>query len=179
MRYLPGWILALCLFVAPAALAAQPADVVQGPLCQQCSMDRAKFSHSRMTIEYKDGTTVSSCSLHCIAVELANSIDRIPVLLRVADYDSKELIDAERAIWVVGGSKKGVMTAQPKWAFAGRPQAERFVKENGGSITDFDAVIKAAYLDMYEDTKMIREFREMKRCSHCESHGQAGAKKGH
>jgi len=62
-------------------------------------------------ISYEDGSTAATCSLHCTAVELANSIDKIPVTIRVADYDSKELIDAETAVWVMGGSKKGVMTA--------------------------------------------------------------------
>ena len=126
-------------------------------------MDRGKFNHSRMVIEYEDGTTVGTCSLHCAAVELANTIDRIPVMVRVADYDSKELIDSEKAVWVLGGSKKGVMTAQAKWAFADKGAAERFVKANGGSMVSFDDAIKATYDDMYQDTKMIREFRKLKR----------------
>lgn len=164
MRFLTAFW--LYLLAVPAALAAQPADVLQSPSCHQCNMDRAKFSHSRMVIEYKDGSTVASCSLHCVAVELANSINKIPVSVRVADYDTKQLINAESAIWVIGGSKKGVMTSKAKWAFASRGPAEGFVNENGGSIVGFDEVIKAAYDDMYQDTKMIREFREMKRVRH-------------
>ena len=156
--------------VASVAQAEQTADVLQSPLCQQCSMDRAKFSHSRMVVAYKDGSTAASCSLHCVAVELANSIAKIPVQLRVADYDTKELLDAELAVWVLGGNKKGVMTGKGKWAFADRGPAERFVSENGGRITTFDEVIKAAYEDMYEDTKMIREFRQMK---HAQQHGKS------
>ena len=148
---------------ASAASAPLPADVQQSPSCRLCGMDRGKFSQSRMVIEYEDGSTVATCSLHCAAVELANTIDKIPVMLRVADYDGKELLDADRAVWVMGGSKKGVMTAQAKWAFASRGAAERFIQANGGSIASFDEAIKAAYDDMYQDTKMIREFRKMKR----------------
>ncbi len=55
------------------------------------------------------------------------------------------------------------MTAQAKWAFVSREAAERFIKANGGRIVSFDEAIKAAYDDMYQDTKMIREFRKMKR----------------
>jgi len=66
----------------------------------------------------------------------------------------------------MGGSKKGVMTGRAKWAFASTASAERFIKENGGSIAGFDEAIKAAYDDMYQDTKMIREFRKMKRLKH-------------
>lgn len=156
------------LVVVQVAQAAPPADVRQAPLCQQCSMDRAKFSHSRMVVTYRDGSTAASCSLHCVAVELANSIAKVPVQVRVADYDTKELLDAETAVWVLGGSKKGVMTGKGKWAFAERVPAERFISENGGRITNFDEVIKSAYEDMYEDTKMIREFREM---NHARQHG--------
>jgi len=126
-------------------------------------MDRGKFAHSRMVIEYEDGTTVATCSLHCAAVELANTIDNIPVMLRVADFDGKQLIEADKAVWVLGGGKKGVMTAKAKWAFASRGAAEQFIQANGGSIATFDEAIKAAYDDMYQDTKMIREFRKMKR----------------
>lgn len=153
----------LCLTAVPTASAAQPADVAQAPSCRHCGMDRGKFSQSRMVIEYEDGSTAANCSLHCAALELANSIDNIPVMVRVADYDSKELLDADKAVWVMGGSKKGVMTAQAKWAFATREAAESFVRANGGRIVSFDEAIKAAYDDMYQDTKMIREFRKMKR----------------
>jgi copper chaperone NosL len=161
-------LLALCLYlaVAPSASATPvplPADVQQSPSCRHCGMDRSKFSQSRMIIEYEDGSTLAICSLHCAAVELANTIDNIPVMLHVADYDSKELLDADKAVWVMGGSKKGVMTAKAKWAFASKGAAERFIQANGGSIASFDEAIKAAYDDMYQDTRMIREFRKMKR----------------
>jgi len=163
MRIFLLLIVGLCLMVPSLAPAAPAADIAQAPSCRQCGMDREKFSHSRMLIEYEDGSAVATCSLHCSAVELANTIDRIPVMLKVADYDSKELKDSEKAVWVLGGSKKGVMTAQAKWAFGERSAAERFIKANGGTIVSFDEAIKAAYDDMYQDTKMIREFRKMKR----------------
>jgi nitrous oxide reductase accessory protein NosL len=157
----------LYLSVAPVAWAAPAADVAQSPSCRYCGMDREKFSHSRMVISYEDGSTASTCSLHCTAVELANAIDKVPVTIRVADYDSKELIDAETAVWVMGGSKKGVMTGNAKWAFASREAAERFIKANGGVIASgFDEAIKASYDDMYKDTKMIRDNRKMRRHKH-------------
>lgn len=154
----------LFLFLAVAtATAVQPVDVAKSPACSHCGMDRAIFSHSRMLIEYEDGSAVAICSLHCAAVELAVTIDRTPVMVRVADHDSKELLDAEEAVWVMGGSKKGVMTGQAKWAFATKEAAERFMKVNGGRMAGFDEAMKAAYDDMYQDTKMIREFRKMRR----------------
>jgi hypothetical protein len=149
------------LMAYSVALAAPPADLTTAPLCHQCSMDRDKFGHSRMLIEFEDGSSIATCSLHCAAVELALSIDRMPVRVSVADYNSKTLLDVEQAVWVLGGSKKGVMTAKAKWAFADRKAAEKFIQANGGSTATFDEAIKAAYDDMYQDTKMIREFRKM------------------
>ena len=163
MRIVSLFFAVLFLLTVQAMLAAPMTDVQQSPECRHCGMDRAKFSHSRMVIEYEDGSTVATCSLHCAAVELAVTIDKIPVMVRVADFDSKELLDADKAVWVMGGSKKGVMTALAKWAFADKKAAERFIQANGGKIVSFDEAIKAAYDDMYQDTKMIREFREMKR----------------
>jgi len=159
----------LYMSVAFAAPEIVPDDARQFPACHHCGMDRVKFSHSRMLIEYEDGSQIAICSLHCAAVELANTIDKIPVKLSVADYDSKKLIDAETAVWVMGGSQKGVMTGQAKWAFASREAAERFIKAHGGKMATFDDAIKAAYDDMYQDTKMIREFRKMKHMKHKES----------
>jgi len=166
MRLFSMLALGIFLSVTPAALAASPADVAQSPSCRYCGMDREKFSHSRMLVTYEDGSAAATCSLHCAAVELANTIDKVPAMVSVADYDSKELIDAESAVWVLGGSRKGVMTAQAKWAFASREAAEKFIKGNGGRIVTFDEAIKASYDDMYQDTKMIRESRKMKRHKH-------------
>lgn len=173
MRIFLLLVFGLYLSIAPVAIAAPPADISQSPACRHCGMDRGKFHHSRMLIEYEGGSTVATCSLHCTAVELANTIDKNLLLVSVADYDSKELIEAEKAIWVLGGSKKGVMTAKAKWAFADKAAAERFIQANGGRIAGFDEAIKAAYDDMYQDTKMIREFRKMKRM---QQHGDSAHK---
>jgi len=58
------------------------------------------------------------------------------------------------------------MTKRAKWAFEKKEDAGAFIKDNGGKIAAFDEAIKAAYEDMYEDTKMIREKRKMKMQGH-------------
>jgi hypothetical protein len=131
--------------------------------CLYCGMDRAKFAHSRMLVEYEDGTREGMCSLHCAAIDLAANIDMTPKTINVGDYVTKKLIDAEKAFWVIGGSKTGVMTKRAKWAFEKKEAAEKFVKENGGNISTFDEALKAAYEDMYADIKMIRDRRKMKK----------------
>lgn len=163
------WYVLLCLSLfftvifykaAPAIAAAFNADIASHKSCLHCGMDREKFAHSRMLIEYDDGSAVATCSLHCVAVDLANNIDKTPKAIKVADFSSKELIDAEKAVWVIGGSKQGVMSRNAKWAFAAKEKAEGFVKANGGKISGFEEAIKTAYEDMYNDTKMIRDRRK-------------------
>jgi nitrous oxide reductase accessory protein NosL len=78
----------------------------------------------------------------------------------------KKLIGVETAFWVIGGNKMGVMTKRAKWAFEKKEDADKFIKENGGGMATFEGAIKAAYEDMYTDTKMIRERRKMRKMEH-------------
>lgn len=152
--------IAVAALAPPPVRAEPPADVQKAPSCRYCNMDRDKFGHSRMVVEYEDGKSVGTCSLHCTALELAVSIDGAPKALRVADAKTRQLVDAEAATWVIGGSKPGVMTKRAKWAFADRASAEAFVKENGGQLATFDEALHASYEDMHQDVKMIREKRK-------------------
>jgi copper chaperone NosL len=151
----------LCLLSAQAVFAQAQADIQKHASCQYCGMDREKFAHSRVMIEYDDGSVVATCSIHCAVVDLALNIDKTPKAILLGDYVTKRLIDAENAFWVIGGNKMGVMTRRAKWAFEKKGDAERFMTENGGVLLAFDEVMKAAYEDMYQDTKMIREKRKM------------------
>ena len=137
------------------------ADIQKGPSCKYCGMDRAHFAHSRMVVEYEDGTSLGTCSIHCLAIEIIVNMDITPRSLQVGDYNSKKLIDAEKAFWVIGGNKPGVMTKKAKWAFETKADAEKFIAENGGSPSTFEEAMKATFEDMYADTKMIREKRKM------------------
>jgi nitrous oxide reductase accessory protein NosL len=155
---------ALSLFLAPvgAALAAD-ADIVKHQSCKLCGMDREKLNFSRVYLEYDDGSTEGTCSIHCAAVDLALNLDKSPKTIWVSDFSTRQLIDAEKAVWVLGGKKQGVMTKRAKWAFTEEAAAEAFIQVNEGAVSSFDEVIKNAYEDMYEDTKMIRERRAAKR----------------
>jgi len=155
-------LLAAVLAFSAGAAFAQPADDTKAmPSCPHCGMDREKFAVSRMVIDYDDGKSVGLCSLHCVAVDLAVAIDKAPVAIWVADMPSRKLVNAETAVWVLGGTKSGVMTSRAKWAFADKGAAEAFVKENGGTVVGFEDAIKAAYEDLYKDNKAIREKRKM------------------
>ncbi len=136
-------------------------DIQKAPTCMHCGMERAKFAHSRMFVTYDDGTNVGTCSIHCLAIDLATNIDKTAISIDVGDFNSKDLIDAEKAYWVIGGNKPGVMTKQAKWAFSTKEDAKRFTSTNGGLIATFDEAMKETYNNMYTDIKMIREKRKM------------------
>ena len=158
-----GLLLICSLLFGVSAFAQANPDITLHKSCSLCGMSRDAFSFSRMVIEYDDGTVVAACSLHCAALDLANNIDKTPKSIKVADFNGKQLIDAESAFWVIGGKRPGVMSKRGKWAFEKKEGAEGFIKSNGGALAGFEEAIKAAYEDMYEDTKMIRDKRKMMR----------------
>ena len=166
MRRIFGFMAAILVLSGAAALAQVADDIQKYPDCKYCGMDRQKFAHSRMLIDYSDGSGLGVCSIHCAAVDLAQNIDKDPNVILVADLQSKKLIDAEKAYWVIGGTKPGVMTKRAKWAFEKKETADQFIKDSGGAPADFDQAIKASYEDMYADTKMIRERRKMRKMQH-------------
>lgn len=135
-------------------------DVITHPSCSYCGMDRAKFAHSRIYIIYDDLSSIGTCSIHCAAVDMAANIEKGPASIMVGDYNTGKLIDAEKAVWVIGGKKPGVMTIRAKWAFETDDAADKFMKQEGGVKGDFEKAMEASYEDMYRDTRMIREKRK-------------------
>jgi nitrous oxide reductase accessory protein NosL len=157
-RTATAFVSALALFFGVPAVAADK-DIEKIPSCQYCGMDREKFGSTRMIVEYANGTTIGTCSIHCAAVDLAQSFGKEIKVLRVADYRGGKLIDAEKAHWVVGAGIPGVMAAMSRVAFADKTDAEAFRKDKGGEIGDFDAAITSTYCDMWPDTQAIRSRR--------------------
>lgn len=155
----------VCLFLTSVALshADKAEDIEKHPVCKFCNMDRQQYAHSRFLTDYEDATSFGACSIHCAAIDFALNIDKTPKSFHVGDYNTKKLINAETATWVIGGKKPGVMTVRAKWAFEGKEAADQFIKENGGAIGSFDDAMKASFEDMYVDTKMINERRKAKR----------------
>ena len=155
----------LTLILSPVQGVEPPPanDISKAPSCPLCGMDRNKFNFSRVFIVYDDGSTFGACSLHCAGIDMAVNIDKAPVKIWVGDYNTKDLINGEEAFWVIGGKKMGVMTKRAKWAFGTKEAAEKFIQEFGGGLSNFEGAAKACYEDMYQDTRMIREKRKMKR----------------
>jgi copper chaperone NosL len=61
---------------------------------------------------------------HPLAIDPAQAFDKQPKAILGSDYNKKNLIEAEKAYWVIGGKNPGVMTKKAKWAFADKKDAE-------------------------------------------------------
>jgi copper chaperone NosL len=122
-------------------------DIDQHRDCKHCGMDRKVFGYSRMLVEYKDGKNAGTCSLHCVVTELNSNKSGVVITFKVADLDTRQLIDAEKAVWVIGGSKNGVMTMRAKWAFSTREAAQLFVDDYGGKIATWSEALASAKED--------------------------------
>jgi len=169
MKILAAIIAALLLLPALPTFAAS--DIEDIPACQYCGMDREKFGRTRMLIEYDKGSKIGVCSIHDAAVDLSQSISKSIKTIWVADYNSRSLIDAEQAAWVVGGDLPGVMSGTSRVAFATKEDAAAFQKEHGGELASFDEAIDHTFDEMWKDIKMIREKRaKMKKMKGMQGH---------
>ena len=148
-------VVAAYLVLAGTAYAGINEDVSLHKNCKVCGMSREEFAYSRVLIEYDNGTTVATCSTRCAALDLAMNIGRVPKSVKVGDFNSRTLIDAEKAYWVIGGKKEGTMSARGKWAFLKKSEAESFISRNGGKPGTFQNTLKASFEDLYRDLKMF------------------------
>ncbi|HSM27902.1 MAG TPA: nitrous oxide reductase accessory protein NosL [Thioalkalivibrio sp.] len=137
------------------------------PRCPYCGMDRRKWHHSRHLIHYDDGRVDGTCSIHCTAIALAVNMDLGPQAIYTADFGSdseiKPMVDVTEAIYLIGSALPGTMSARSKMAFAHAAAAELTLATHGGELADFDAALLAAYLDMAQNTVMIRKRRAERR----------------
>jgi copper chaperone NosL len=146
------FIIGVLLFLSgTSALAGD--DIDKHRSCAFCGMDRKAYGYSRMLIQYEDGGSAGVCSLHCAVIELdANKVRAVKALF-VADRDSRLLIDAEKAVWVMGGKKPGVMTQRPKWAFASPTGAGAFIDTYGGKIVTWSEAFAAAREEVSQERR--------------------------
>ena len=152
-RFIALGTLAVALFCIARIGAFAQSDIENHRSCARCGMDRKAYGFTRMLVQYDDGATVGVCSLHCAVIELEANQGRMIKTLLVADRDTRTLIDAENAIWVMGGKKRGVMTQRAKWAFQTKAAAEAFIKTNGGEIVSWAEALAAARKELAREPR--------------------------
>ena len=156
-----GFLVLFCLSFGSTLWAHEGNKPALQSKCKYCGMSPDHFTWSRVILEYEDGAKVATCSLRCACLELVSNMGVGLARILVGDYRTKELIDAETAVWIIGGDKHGVMAKTGKWAFAKKEDAERFKLEHGGVIGSFGDALDAAYKDISDSIKARRERAKM------------------
>jgi hypothetical protein len=124
--------------------------------CHLCSMNLKMFWKTTHWLTFSDGTRTGYCSIHCASKVYQNrstDIDR----WEVADYDTKKLIDAHKAYFLIGSELNGTMTPVSKLAFASLDVAKKYQKEHSGTIGTLDNALKRALDGRGEDMAMIKK----------------------
>ena len=132
------------------------ADAAEQKWCPLCSMNLKMFWKTSHWLAYSDGTHTGYCSIHCASKayeKRATGIDR----WEVADYDTKKLIDAHKAHFLIGSDLPGTMTPISKLAFASLDRATAYQKEHGGTIGLLDDALKQALEGREGDMALIKK----------------------
>ena len=126
--------------------------------CPECGMNLAMFYKTNYAATV-DGKVKQYCSLHCVVADMTkgSKLENI----RVVDNTSLKFIDASKAYFVVGSSKRGTMSKISKYAFASKADADAFAKANGGEVLDFATTLKRAKADEAKENEMVAKKQAM------------------
>ncbi|MGZ5621742.1 MAG: nitrous oxide reductase accessory protein NosL [Methylobacter sp.] len=105
--------------------------------CRVCGMYIDRYQKSAAELVLKDGTMEHTCGVACMLreVEDAGGITEFKSV-KVHDWVSGELVDAQSATYVLGSEVIPDMV--PNYiAFAKREEAEAFAAKEGGEVVDF------------------------------------------
>lgn len=150
----------LVFFCIPAAsvLSAEKLDIehpIKNPKkytekekCDNCGMDRNKWARTRYEFQTSKGT-FHTCSIHCVTV-MGMKVKEEPRNVKVAEYLKPEnMLDANKAFFVVGSAAPGTMTQKSKIAFPSKDEAEKFAAKYGGIVTNFEGALSEAKIGVH------------------------------
>ncbi len=121
--------------------------------CPVCGMTLPMFYKTNHSAIHEEELK-QYCSIHCVVED--KEINKSDLKnIQVVDVTSLNFIPANTATYVVGSKKKGTMSMVSKYAFAKKADAEKFAKENGGTIMDFEGAYAEAKKDFPKDAMMI------------------------
>lgn len=111
--------------------------------CDNCGMDRNKWARTRHEFQTSQGNHYT-CSIHCASVISSRYKEDLKDVM-VAEYLKPEnMLQAEKAFFVIGSSAPGTMTVKSKIAFQSKEEAVKFSARYGGKIADFKGVLSEA-----------------------------------
>ncbi|WP_020563724.1 nitrous oxide reductase accessory protein NosL [Methylosarcina fibrata] len=129
-------VLTGCLLVL-ASFQLRAEEPHERASCRVCGMWIDEYQKSAAELIYKDGRKEYTCGVACMLreVEDAGGISAFESV-KVHDWVSGKLVDAEEATYVIGSEVIPDMV--PNYiAFANRDEAEAFAAKEGGEVIDF------------------------------------------
>lgn len=148
-------MVALFAVVAACALGfATPRDLAQYPECHACGASRNACAHTRIVVEYSDGTKRAECGLHCLLADMVKQPGRQPKRILAADYEDKKLIDAEKGWWVQYDNGVDCRGSKVMLAFRTERGADGFIASFGGRKLSFDDALRVAYREIESELKL-------------------------
>jgi len=145
------------------SVAPQKATLVQKgnekKFCHVCGMNLPMFYKTNHAAHVNDKEK-QYCSLHCLVEDKELNHAKLTDI-KVVDVKSLKFIDATKAYYVVGSSKKGTMSMVSKYAFANKKDAEAFAKKFGGKVMNFNEAYAEAKKDFANDARMITKKQAM------------------
>jgi len=129
--YFVGFLLLLLFY----ALTTAGADT-QRRECAVCGMWIDQYEYTKHVVILRDGNTKYFCSIAC-AGKYIEANGREIQKIKVADFMTKQLIDADTAFYLLDSDIPGVMSYVSRIAFATSKSAEEFREIHGGKIITF------------------------------------------
>ncbi len=126
--------------------------------CPNCGMTLPMF-YKTNHVATVDGKVKQYCSIHCTAEDIMMGKDVKDI--KVVDTNTLKFIDASKAFYVLGSSKKGTMTGKSKYAFSTQKEADAFAKANGGTVGDFSAALALSKKDFSPEVKAKMKAKKM------------------
>ena len=129
--------------------------------CPVCGMNIKMFYKTSHAAKLKNNTPRQYCSLRCLVVDMQEyGIDKDTI--KVIDANTQNMIDANKAFYVVGSKIKGTMSKVSKLAFALEDDAKAFAKKYKGRVVDFKTALEMAEKSLKSDIAMIKKKKEKK-----------------
>lgn len=133
-----GGAVFLLLFYALTSLGAD----TRRRECAVCGMWIDQYEHTRHVVILHDGNTEYFCSIACASKYIEVNGREIQKI-KVADFITRELIEADYAFYLVDSDIPGVMSYISRIAFATSKSAEEFREIHGGKIITFEQALSS------------------------------------
>jgi len=121
--------------------------------CPVCGMSLKMYYKTSHAVILKDGKKKQYCSIRCLAVDYPAIKSSLAQTL-VVDLKTEKLIDADKAVYVIGSKVPGTMTMVSKLAFSDEASANAFMAKMGGELGNFKTAFSKAQDSLQMDIAM-------------------------